>query len=382
MSGFGGDQSLERELLRESAVKLCSRRGGPARFRAALNGRAEDPLQWSDVLDAGWLLAPLREEHGGLGQGLVGLLLLLREAGRELVTVPVAPVCAVLVSSALGSPHIFQRLYPTIVEQGLIVVPAFQEQPVGIDFKQAMRCCATIEANGDLTVVGSKIAVPCSSTAHAFVVSANSEQGLILFYVDSKADGLCLIERLNVDGTRSTSLTFSGVRVPAADLLFAGEAARAQAEIMLGILAIGAAAELIGLAEKSYEASLEYLKYRRQFGRLIGSFQAMQHFASVNFVDLEMGKNLAYGIAESIDNGERAYFSAFAAKSKMSEVALSVTKGTIQVFGATGFTDDCDAHLYLRRAIHLSGQYGTSAHFRRAFLNSRTPHLSAELDEL
>jgi alkylation response protein AidB-like acyl-CoA dehydrogenase len=353
-------------MLRKSAATLCARFGGPKRHRELANGDGLDRVRWQAIVDAGWLVAALGEGEGGLGQGLAGLALLLKEAGRELVTEPVGPVVAALLSTALVHPR-----HPLIndLAGGAVVVPALQERAAGIELNHFETRARSFD--GGLAVSGRKIALMHGPSAGGFLINAMTADGPVVCYIPADAPGLELSPRRNVDGTAAADLVLNAVAVIADGVIATGAEAQRQSRSMLAVLALSAAAELVGLSEKANEIGLDYLKSRRQFGRPIGSFQALQHAAALNHVDAQMSSALVFSAARALDYEPSTMAGAFAAKAYASEVALSVTKSVIQFHGAMGFTEDCDAHLYLKRAMVLSAGYGNAAAMRQLFHDAR-----------
>jgi alkylation response protein AidB-like acyl-CoA dehydrogenase len=143
-------------------------------------------------------------------------------------------------------------------------------------------------------------------------------------------------------------------------------------ERMRRYLLIGLAAEMLGVMEQALELALGYLKTRVQFNRPIGSFQARQHRAVNDYMDVELTRSLLYQVCAAVDAGQGTPAMIAALKARASEAVMSVTKSVIQMHGAIGFTDEYDAGLYLRRAMALSVQHGDAAAHRARFARLAT----------
>ena len=133
------------------------------------------------------------------------------------------------------------------------------------------------------------------------------------------------------------------------------------------LILIALSAELLGVMEGAQEMTLEYLRTRKQFGKLIGSFQALQHKAADIYIRIEATRSLVYQAAASSDPGHVDSALAAAVKAQASEAAMFVTKSCIQLHGAIGFTDEHDIGLYLKRAMLLSSLFGDEAQQRRRY---------------
>jgi alkylation response protein AidB-like acyl-CoA dehydrogenase len=130
---------------------------------------------------------------------------------------------------------------------------------------------------------------------------------------------------------------------------------------------LGTSAELLGIMEGANARALDYIKTRVQFGRPIGAFQALQHRAVNQYVDVEVTRSLLYQAVHTIDAGSGSPAFASAVKARCSSSALEVTKAAIQLHGAIGFTDEHDIGLYLKRAMTLASLWGTAAQHRARF---------------
>ena len=268
------------------------------------------------------------------------------------------------VIEALGTEEQKNQYLPTIASGELLVSLALQEtaqhDPLGV----------TLSASEDLNgwvLSGSKRMVLDAGSARAFVViartggEAGEENGISAFLVPADAEGVTVSACDMVDSRQCGAVEFAQVRV-AADALMgpAGEAWPALART-LDIAAIGFSAELLGLSLEAFERTMAYLRERKQFGKVIGSFQGLQHRAAALFAELELARSIVLKALQAIDGGdEDLALLASAAKAKLCEVARTASNEGVQMHGGIGMTDEYDIGFFLKRARvlqHLFGDY-------------------------
>jgi len=184
---------------------------------------------------------------------------------------------------------------------------------------------------------------------------------LSAFVVDAGAPGLTVERRSLVDSRGVGALLLDNVRVPAADLLGAPGEAWGGLNRALDIVNVGLAAQLLGLSTEAFERTVAYLKERKQFGRVIGSFQGLQHRAAQLFAELELARSIVLQALHAIDDGEQELsLLASAAKAKLCEVAERATNEAIQMHGGIGMTDEHEIGFFIKRARvaqHTFGDY-------------------------
>lgn len=358
-------------ILRESADKLVERHAGPARFRELrTTEHGFDRARLVEVAEAGWLSLLVPEERDGLGLGTTEAALVLEAAGRGLMTEPVAAVMAAAQAVASG-PETMGAVLEELTTGRSIVVPALHD-PAAEDPKGA-RVQAVAE-DGGFRLTGQIGAVPGAAAADGFIVGARSGDGTVVCLVARDAFGLEVVQRGRVDGTGHAALTLADVNIAAADAVIAqGARGTEVAAATLDMLLLGTSAEMLGIMEQGLALAVDYLGTREQFGRLIGSFQALQHRAVNDHIDIELTRSLLYQVCAAMDEGRGNRAMVAAVQARASDAALSVTKSMVQMHGAIGFTDEYDASLYLRRAMSLSAQYGNAAAHRKRYarLSSR-----------
>ncbi len=244
----------------------------------------------------------------------------------------------------------------------VLIVPALQESGAGDD-PLAPRTRAKGEG-GALRLTGQKAFV-CADGADGFLVSASGSGGPVLCYVGRDAAGCAVSTARTVEGRGLATLSLSDTP---ADLLLPHPASHSAVETLHNLALFALSAELLGVMEKAHETTLDYLRIRKQFGKLIGSFQALQHQAVNLYVRIEATRSLVFQVAANNEPYRIDPVLAVAAKAKASEDAMAVTEACIQLHGAIGFTDEHDIGLYLKRAMLLSSLFGNAAAQRRRYV--------------
>lgn len=359
-------------MLRESARTLFERAGGSGRSRKLRDaGGGWDADMIREMAEAGIFGVTVPEENGGLGMGLAAGGVIAEEVGRVIAPEPVV----VTVGLSLG---LLRRLCPDhammeqLVEGATVLAVAWQERgPNGGPAEPSCRY-----ADGKLT--GSKGWVAGAGGARGFLVVAEGDAGPVLVLAEAGADGLSVEERRQADGSAMGELSFSGT--PAGELASGGAVRAALAEAVNDATAL-AAAELVGLSERAFEITLDYIKTREQFDKPIGSFQVIQHRA----VDLNVMCEVAQsGVREALglmdretDPKARARL-ASRAKARAVTAAKKITRDAIQLHGAVGYTDEFEIALYLNRALVLSAWLGDDAYHRRLWFEAREEEGAAQ----
>lgn len=357
-------------MLRESAQGFLAREATTKRLRRL---RAEhkdfDRTLWRALAEMGWTGAWVPEQYGGLGLGLSEMAAVADLCGAHLLPEPVVPVAglAVRVLAAVDNEALKQRLLGAIAAGDLIAAVAWQgEDPHVADPGWSM---VTARINGSgVVLTGNARFVRPGMDCDGYIVSATGP-GAGLYWAPADSIGLSLTPELTADGGMQGRLVFGNVRVAADHALATGKNAIALLARALDEALILTGAELVGLTRRALEITVEYLKTRKQFGRPIGSFQALQHRAVDLLIQKELGAaalNEAVTAAESA-SAEELSILASRVKSRCADAALLVTREAIQLHGAIGFTDECDIGLYLKRALMLSAWLGNGAFHRRRY---------------
>jgi len=350
----------EQTLLRDSAAKFIAAAGPKVArgFRGAEPSFAPKRLRQAGEL--GWLGILVPSSADGLGLGLTELALVLEQAGRGLVSEPIG--FAAVAAAALAQGHVPHRTLQRVVRGETLIVPALYETAHGGD--PLVPRTQMKGSNSAPSLTGRKTAV-CADGADGFLVSASGPDGTALYYVARDARGVNVTATQTVEGRKLATLVLNDAP---ADLVPAHQSSRSAVEALNDLALIALSAELLGVMEGAQEITFEYLRVRKQFNRLIGSFQALQHNAVDIYIKTETLRSLLYQVAAANDPYRIDPALAVAVKAKASEDALAVAQTCIQLHGAIGFTDEHDIGLYLKRAMLLSSQFGNAAAQRRRYV--------------
>jgi 3-oxochol-4-en-24-oyl-CoA dehydrogenase len=349
--------TAEQILLRESAAKFAA--GVGPKVARALRGRTPSfaPERLRQVGELGWLGMLVPSSVDGSALGLTELALVLEQAGRGLVCEPIG--LAIIAAAALAQGHAPHPILRRAMRGDALVVPALQESPHD---PTALRTQATADHAPRLT--GTKMSV-CADGADGFLVSARGSDGPALYYVPRDGAGVSVAAAPTVDGRMLATVELKDAP---ADLVPARQSSRSAVEALTDLALIALSAELLGVMEGGQALTFEYLRVRKQFGKPIGSFQALQHKAVDIYIKTETVRSLLYQVAAANDPYRIDRALAVAVKAKASEDALAVTQTCIQLHGAIGFTDEHDIGLYLKRAMLLSSLFGNAAAQRRRYI--------------
>jgi acyl-CoA dehydrogenase len=359
----------EQVMLRDSAAGFLAENATVAHLRALRDSDSERGFSdevWNEMAQMGWAGIAIPESYGGLGYGYTGLGLVLEQAGRNLSASPLQSTVLVAATAIgeLGSEQQKEKLLPAIAAGERLATLALQEGP----HHAPAACAASAQLEGEHYVLnGAKVLVLDAVAADTFIVIARTsgepgeEQGLSAFLVDAGTAGINVERRSLVDSRGVGALTLENVQVPAGNLLGAEGGASGGLNRALDIANIGLAAELLGLSSEAFGRTIDYLKERKQFGRVIGSFQGLAHRAAELYAELELARSIVLQALQKIDEGERDLaLVASAAKAKLCEVAQRATNEAIQMHGGIGMTDEHEIGFFIKRARvaqHTFGDY-------------------------
>jgi alkylation response protein AidB-like acyl-CoA dehydrogenase len=351
----------DETMLVDSARGLLDREAPVTAFRALRN--SGEPLAWDrslhDKLAENGLVAPnVAEADGGVGMGVAAAGLILEQAGHVLAAAPLlsAAIGAALIARAANDSQRADLLGP-IVAGERVVAPALDEAARHDPSRLETRA----ETAGDgWSLTGAKTAVIDGYEADAYVVSATADGVPALFLVEKGAAGLTVEQFATVDSRNYAKLTFAGapaVRLGAGD---ATAAIAAGLDVGRALLA----AELLGMADEAFDRTVSYLKERRQFDRVIGSFQALQHRAARMYARLDIARGVVLKALRALDEGSAdATWLASLAKGTMTRLACDVMMEAMQMHGGIGMTDDFDVGLFVKRA-QSAGELLGDDHFQ------------------
>jgi alkylation response protein AidB-like acyl-CoA dehydrogenase len=321
----------EHRELADSANGQLNRLGSLAAARATLGGESNHPDNlWAAGVAVGWPGLAIPEEYGGSGFGLSELAVVLEAQGRVLCPGPFLPsVSAAVVIDRCGTDALRARLLPGLADGSAV---------------GALGVSGSITVGADLAVTGESPAVLGAPDADVLVVVAGED----VIVVDSDAEGVTVTGLPSLDTTRSVgSVALRAVTIPE-DRVLRGAARRART-----VFRILASAEAVGISWATLEMAVDYAKVREQFGRTIGTFQAVKHHAANMLVNAEETTAATWDAARA-DDLDSAWFAGAVAASHAVRTQITNAECNIQLHGGIGFTWEHDAHMYLRRARTLA----------------------------
>jgi alkylation response protein AidB-like acyl-CoA dehydrogenase len=343
--------SEEQEELRRSVRRFLEDKSPEAEVRRLMETtEGYDPAVWDQMAQQlGLQGLAIPEEYGGHGFTYVELIVVLEEMGRALLCAPYFSSVALAANTLLsaGDDAAKKEFLPGIASGDTIATLAFTEDSGRWD-EEGITMEATKAGNG-WTLSGHKMFVVDGHTANLILVAARTGGAVSLFAVDGSATGLTRTPLSTMDQTRKQA------RLELADtparLIGAEGQGWAVLSKVLDLAAVALAAEQVGGAQKVLEMSVEYAKVRVQFGRPIGSFQAIKHKCADMLLEVESAKSAAYyaGWAAAEDNDELPVVASLA-KAYCSDAYFHAAAENIQIHGGIGFTWEHPAHLYFKRA--------------------------------
>ena len=353
----------DQKMLQETAAGFLADEGGPAkqlrhwRDTGCTDGYGTD--LWKKFAELGLTGICIPEDQGGLGLGSVEAALVLEEIGRNLTPSPFLTTAVAGARAIEGTAHA-ARLYPGILAGESVLALAVDESRGHNPEKTALS--AERRGNG-FVLDGAKQFVVHGNSADVVLTVARTagspgdRDGLTLFAVPrgaTEVDSVTL-----TDSSKAARIKFDNVELDADAVV--GEVDNGWTPLARALNAgrAGAAAELVGVAAGASTMTVDYLKQRKQFGKLIGEFQALQHRAAHLYGEIEIARAAALKAAELIDSdGDRAELAVAVAKAKAADVASLAVREGVQMHGGIGMTDEHDIGLYLKREAVLGELFG------------------------
>jgi alkylation response protein AidB-like acyl-CoA dehydrogenase len=365
----------EQEALRGTMRRFLRERAPLTYVREMLDDdRGTTPDVWHGLAELGvtGLLAP--EDHGGAGMGMVDIGVVLHELGRALYPGPLLSSAVSTVSAvvAVGSSADRADLLPGLADGSVRGTLALLEPGARASWR-----APGARVQGD-RLSGTKVMVPDAVTADIVLVSAACDDGLGVFAVDAHADGVRITPTRTVDGTRKHGTVVLD-RAPGRRLGGCGVDAPAAVAGVVDRVIAALVVDGLGAAEVALDMAVAYAKERTQFGRPIGSFQAVQHLCADMLLALELGRAGAYYALWALDRASpvEAHRAATMAKAFAGDAFFRIGADAIQVFGGIGFTWEHDVHLFYKRLLTLQQAHGTGTEHLEALADAILPRISS-----
>src|SRR5689334_4908961 len=349
----------EQSMLRDSARGLISDKAPVSHLRQLRDAKDATGFSrelWKSFAEMGFAGLLVPEEFGGSALGCVEAGVVMEEIGRTLMPSPFLST-AVLASSALsrgGSAAQKAEHLPKISKGELIAALAIDE---GAKHRPLQTNLKALRSGNGFRLSGSKALVVDGHVAGLLIVAARSagaageSNGITLFLVDPKARGVSTERTIMVDSHNAARIEFADVEVDSDHVL--GEVDQGNA-LLEGVLNIGRAAvasEMVGLSEEVFGRTVTYLKERKQFGKLIGEFQALQHRAAQLYIDIEISRAAVLKALQALDADVAGATAAVAvAKAKAGTTATRAVQEGVQMHGGMGMTDQFDIGFFMKRA--------------------------------
>ncbi|MBR9862239.1 MAG: acyl-CoA/acyl-ACP dehydrogenase [Rhodobacteraceae bacterium] len=357
--------SDEQEQLLEIATNFCREKSEIAQVRSLLNDeKGFAPQIWLEMAELGWMGVAIPEEFGGSGLGLGEVVALVEPMGRALFTSPFITTTLAAQALLAGGTQSQQARWLPRICKGAVLSLALSE--LHGDWDLSNLTATALEKNGQLELSGTKTFVSYAPDAQALIVSVSLNGAPALVLVDAEAlpEG-ALVRETNVDETQRTyRVVLDGLRVPSDALLNSGDIVPVLNQIHLAANLLSAA-ELSGGIGGVLEYTLDYLRTRKQFDRLIGSYQSLKHTMTDILLGYEATRSHLYYAAGCFGADAEGEIALRMAKAQASETLAYAADRAIQFHGGFGFTYDCDAQLYRRRAIWGASFHGDAPFHRQ-----------------
>jgi len=359
----------EQQYLKDTAKDFVQKNAPINHFRELRDSKDETGYSkelWKQMAELGWAGILISEEYGGSDFGMMGMGGILEETGRCLVPSPLFST-ALLGASLIelgGKADQKKDLLTKIAKGELTTAFALEEGSRHTPY----RISTTAEKKGENFVLnGKKTFVLDGHSADLIVLAARTsggiedQSGISLFLIDPNSTGLQRKRTHMVDSRNASEIHLKDVEVSETKLLGELDAGFSIIEEVLERGQIGISAEMLGNTLEAFDITLEYLKERKQFGAVIGSFQALQHRAAVMFAEIELTKSSVMGALNAVDenSNDRSRFASLA-KFKAGETLHLVSSEAVQMHGGVGVTDEFDIGFFLKRSRVAEQIFGSS----------------------
>jgi alkylation response protein AidB-like acyl-CoA dehydrogenase len=368
--GFSEEQDMLRQAAHNFLAENC-----PATFVRQMmeDDKGYSPALWQKMAELGWLGLAFPEEYGGQGLSFVDLTVILEEMGATLLPSPfLSTVLLAGQTILLGGSEAQKQTYLPKIADGALLATLAMTEPSGRFDAEGITEVKAMPAEGGFTISGTKLFVPDAHVADVMVVAARTKEsgdksfGISLFLVDSQTPGISTTLLKTMDQTRKQcEVVFNNVQVGRDRLLGMVDMGWPILSKVLNIATAALCAEMVGGAQRVLDMSVTYAKERVQFGRPIGSFQAIKHKCAEMMLQVESAKSAAYYAAWAVDEDVPEVPLAISMAKAYCSDAYRYTAGEgIQVHGGIGFTWEHDMHLYFKRAKYSEFTFGDATYHR------------------
>ena len=365
------DYNEEQQLLADSVQRFVQKDYDfERRGKIIASAEGYSPEVWGTFAEMGLLGLPVSPDYGGFGGGAVDMLAVMEAFGEALVVEPYLSTVGLgarLVARA-GSDAQKQSILPALVEGRMQVALAQTED--GARYNLARVATRATKSGGGWKLEGRKRVVLGAPSADRLVVSATTGKGVSLFLVDRQAAGVKLAPCRTADGMRAADIDLAGVQIGAEALLGAEGEGLAALEEAVDFATALVCAEAVGAMKYANDATLEYLKTRKQFGVTIGTFQALQHRIVDMFIAAEQARSMATLAASKADTATDAADrgrAISAAKIRVAEACRHISQESVQLHGGMGMSEELKVSHSFRRLTVIAQQFGDIDHHLARF---------------
>ncbi|MDA8683231.1 acyl-CoA dehydrogenase family protein [Gammaproteobacteria bacterium] len=368
----------EQQFLKDTAKNFAEERTPINHFRSLRDNKDNllwDKDTWKEMVNLGWSGILIPAEYGGSNFGLAGISVILQECGKTLTPSPLfaTGVLGAYAISQYGTEEQKKKYLPQIVNGEITTAIAIDESshhnPLNINMPAVLK-------DNSYILNGKKVFVVDGASADLLIVVARTSgktgdsTGLTLFLVENNQPSINVVKLDMADSRNYANITFSDITVQKENILGDVEAGGEAIENILDIGRIAISAEMLGNTEAAFESTISYLKERKQFGVLIGTFQALQHRAAEMFCEIELTKSSIMAAMQGADNNSNELQRlASLAKTMAGETLHLVSNEAIQMHGGIGVTDEYDLGFYLKRSRVVEQIFGCSKFHTERYAN-------------
>ncbi|MDD9932947.1 MAG: acyl-CoA dehydrogenase family protein [Myxococcales bacterium] len=367
----------EQTMLAQTAGAFMRESSPISRFRALRDSSEERGYSldvYKQMAELGWTAIPFSEADGGMGMGLAGLVIVTEAMGRGLAPEPLIPSIAMAgqALSLAGSADQKSTWLAPAIEGEKVLALAYAERGQRYDLRDI--ALGATDKDGGYELSGEKTLVLGGQCADAFVVAARTAgkggdaDGITLLLVPADAAGVSTERQQRADCQNSAILKLEGVKLGADAVIGkAGEGHGVLCDVV-DRATVALCGEMLGGMNEAFDRTLDYLKERKQFDTVIGTFQALKHRAARMYIELELARSVVMAAARAIDDGaDNAKVLVSIAKAKLSDAYALITNEAVQMHGGIGMTDEHDIGFFMKRARGCEMTFGDAAYHRDRF---------------
>jgi alkylation response protein AidB-like acyl-CoA dehydrogenase len=368
-----------QKLFQHSARELFAQECPPTLVREMIEKNAPySDAVWNKLVEQGWTGLIFSEDDGGLGLGMVELAVAFEEMGRALVPgafLSTVALAGSLIEKACSPEYRAQRLQAICAGRSKATVALLEETG---NWNPEVVTMAATPVDGGFKLNGKKLFVSDASVADCIITVARAGSDIVIAFVDAAAPGVTVKPMPGIDVTRLLSaVEFKDVFVNDEDVITDPAKARAALDYALDVATLALSAEMVGGMQLLLEASVEYAKTRKQFGKPIGQFQAVQHHCANMLLMTESARSAVYYAAWLMGNDPaEAPVAVSIAKAYASDGYREVGNLAVQVHGGIGFTWDENIHFYYKRAKASELMFGDAIYHRERIAHLVMDHAS------